>query len=154
MSDRIKLRDAVTLILSIGYEKTETKAFLKTLSSHNIQAVVDVRESAFSRRLDFRKNKLVAILEDEGIEYVHLKIAGNPYRKASEDSRGALGMYRDYISTEPKLMEQIADEFESIGSRFSRIAVLCYEKEPDDCHRTILLNRLVSGNEDYSLIEV
>ena len=142
------------LILSIGYEKRKTDSFLETLQENNVQAVVDVRQSAFSRRLDFRKNRLISLLEDCGIEYFHLRSAGNPHRKISNDLNRCLQMYYDYISEETLLIEEIAAELNRISRTFPRMAMLCYEKCPSECHRTILIDVLKDNNFECSVIEV
>lgn len=141
------------LILSIGYEKRKTDSFLETLAEHEIHAVVDVRQSAFSRRLDFRKNRLISLLNENGIEYFHLKSAGNPHRKLTNDLKKCLEMYYDYISDQPALVEEIATELNEISGNFPRIAMLCYEKCPTECHRTILLKTLKENSFECSVIE-
>lgn len=147
-------RQITPSILSIGYEQRKTESFLETLAEYQIQAVIDVRESAFSRRLDFRKQKLVSLLNNSGIEYFHLRNAGNPHRKLSGNLQLCLKMYHDYISSEPSLLREIADELGRISLSFPRMAILCYEKCPADCHRTILLNLLMANDFNCSLVEV
>lgn len=140
-------------ILSIGYEKLETKAFLGTLVKHKIGAVIDVRESAFSRRLDFRKNRLVSLLDEQGIKYFHMRNAGNPHRKMIDDIELCLQLYREHLLTDATLIKDIADELIRIGSEYSRLAILCYEKCPSECHRTILIDTLMANDFDCSLLE-
>jgi uncharacterized protein (DUF488 family) len=147
-------RDGTPSILSIGYEKRKTDSFLQTLIDYKIQAVVDVRQSAFSRRLDFRKNKLICLLDDCDIEYFHLRIAGNPHRNITNNINECLKLYHDYISDEPTLINEIASELNNIGRSYPRIAMLCYEKCPSECHRTILINVLKANNFECSVIEV
>jgi uncharacterized protein (DUF488 family) len=147
-------RAGILSILSIGYEKRQTDSFLQTLVEHQIQAVVDVRESAFSRRLDFRKYKLISLLDENGIEYFHLRSAGNPHRKTSSSLAECLNLYRTYISDAPTLISEIALELDKISQTYPRIAMLCYEKCPSECHRTILINVLKENNFQCSVFEV
>ena len=144
----------IPTILSIGYEKRKTDSFLDTLKEYNIQAVVDVRQSAFSRHLDFRKYRLISLLDDSGIEYFHLRSAGNPHRNTSNDLNECLKLYYDYISDEPTLISEIACELKRISYSYPRIAMLCYEKCPSECHRTILINVLKANNFECSVFEV
>ncbi len=146
--------EGIPSILSIGYEKRNTDSFLEILVEYKIQAVVDVRQSAFSRRLDFRKERLISLLEDNSIEYFHLRNAGNPHRNFTNDVKRCLQMYQDYISDEPKLITEIASELNRISRSYPRIAMLCYEKCPSECHRTILINVLKENNFECSLFEV
>lgn len=149
----IEISDA-PLILSIGYEKRQTDSFLDILKEHNIQAVIDVRQSAFSRRLDFRKNRLISLLNENDIEYFHLRNAGNPHRKFTTDLKRCLEMYYDYISDAPSLIEEIASDLSHISRTYPRMAMLCYEKCPSECHRTILINVLQENNFECSVFEV
>jgi uncharacterized protein (DUF488 family) len=118
--------EGIPMILSIGYESRKTESFIQTLIDYHVQAVVDVRESAFSRRLDFRKYRLISLLEDNGIEYFHLRNAGNPHRKISNNLSKCLRIYSDYISNEPTLINEITSElnrisftYPSVQSRFN-----------------------------------
>jgi len=147
-------REGIPSILSIGYEKRKTDSFLQTLIEYKIQAVVDVRQSAFSRRLDFRKYKLISLLDDSGIEYFHLRSAGNPHRNTSNNLNECLKLYYDYITDEPTLIKEIASELNRISLSYPRIAMLCYEKCPTECHRTILINVLKANNFECSVFEV
>jgi uncharacterized protein (DUF488 family) len=141
-------------ILSIGYEKRKTDSFLDTLKNHKIQAVVDVRQSAFSMRPDFRKYKLISLLKDNEIEYFHLRSAGNPHRNSTNDLKKCLELYYDYISNESSLIEEIASDLNRISRTYPRIAMLCYEKCPTECHRTILINVLKANHFRCSVFEI
>lgn len=147
-------RQKIPTILSIGYESRKTDSFIQTLIEHNIHAVVDVRESAFSRRLDFRKHRLISLLDESGIEYFHLRSAGNPHRKLSNNLSECLRLYYNYISDEPTLISEIASELNHISQSYPRIAMLCFEKCPSECHRTILINVLKANNFECSVFEV
>jgi uncharacterized protein (DUF488 family) len=147
-------REDIPSILSIGYEKRNTDSFLETLIEYKIQAVVDVRQSAFSRRLDFRKLRLISLLDNSGIEYFHLRSAGNPHRNTSNNLNECLKLYYDYISDEPTLINEIASELNHISQSYPRMAMLCYEKCPSECHRTILINVLKANNFKCSVFEV
>lgn len=152
---QVSVEELVPTILSIGYEKLDTATFLKTLSTHRINAVVDVRESAFSRRLDFRKNRLKDLLQSEGIAYFHLPKAGNPHRKVvKNDIEKCLRLYRDHISQSPKLVNEIAGDFRAICNEFPRIAVLCFERSADACHRSLLIDALKAIEFTCTTVEV
>ncbi|MBA3393051.1 MAG: DUF488 domain-containing protein [Deltaproteobacteria bacterium] len=54
------------------------------LSAHRIDRVIDVRDLPLSRRRGFSKTPLATALTAHGIEYVHLRQAGNPFRREKD----------------------------------------------------------------------
>ena len=106
---------------------------------HQIAAVADVRSSPFSARLQqFNKPVLKAALEKAGIAYVFL---GNELgARRSEQSCYINGQARyDLIEKTPAFNEGIARVLKGIEKY--RMTLLCAEKDPITCHRTILVCR-------------
>ena len=123
-------------IFTVGYEKIKTEDFIHLLKENNINVLVDVRENPFSMRKDFIKKYLSEILMENGISYTHLKMLGNPKFirdnfKENKDTQEMLYKYMQYIRT--KDLTSIA---KLIGD--NNICLMCYEKDPLDCHRTVL----------------
>src|SRR5204862_8110274 len=65
-------------IFTIGYEATTMAEFIASLKDAGVERVIDVRALPLSRRPGFSKSPLRAALEEEGMEYVHLKALGTP----------------------------------------------------------------------------
>lgn len=135
-------------IFTIGYEATTVREFIAALKSAGVERVIDVRALPLSRRPGFSKSPLRAALEDAGIDYVHLKALGTPSegRTAARAGRHA-DLERIYAGQLelPEAMVQSAQMLELAREKPS--ALLCMEREPAHCHRTLLL-KAVAGDAD------
>jgi uncharacterized protein (DUF488 family) len=133
-------------IFTIGYEGTTVPEFLAALKQAGVKLVIDVRALPLSRRPGFSKSSLRASLEEAGMEYVHLKALGTPAngRAAARAGRHA-DLERIYTGQLelPEAMAQSAQMLELAGEKPS--ALLCMEREPANCHRTLLLNAVAPG---------
>ena len=113
-----------------------------------VQRVIDVRALPLSRRPGFSKSPLRGALEEVGIEYVHLKALGTPSegRTAARAGRHS-DMERIYAGQLelPEAMAQSAQMLELAREKPS--ALLCMEREPAHCHRTLLLNAVAADAE-------
>ena len=125
---------------TIGYEKRTIEEFLVLLRDSEIDVLIDVRETAWSHKPGFSKTAFSAALDGIGVEYVHAKFAGNPkrLRRTAKSHAECLSRYRSYLASD----SQIVDEFdELVDDRVSRglsVAIVCFERHPGDCHRSIL----------------
>jgi len=128
-------------IFTIGYEATTMAEFLSALQQAGIERVIDVRAVPNSRRPGFSKNPLKNALAEVGIDYVHLKALGTPAdgRAAARAGRhadleriyaGQLDLPEAIVQSEQ--MRELADDKPS--------ALLCFERDPAACHRTLLLD--------------
>jgi uncharacterized protein (DUF488 family) len=128
-------------IFTIGYEGTTVPEFIRSLKDAGVERVIDVRALPLSRRPGFSKSPLRSALEEAGIEYVHLKALGTPAngRAAARAGRHA-DLERIYAGQLelPEAMAQSAQMLDLADEKPS--ALLCMEREPAHCHRTLLLN--------------
>jgi len=135
-------------IFTIGYEATTVPEFLAALKQAGVERVIDVRALPLSRRPGFSKSPLRAALEEAGIGYVHLKALGTPAdgRAAARAGRHAEleRIYAGQLAL-PEAMVQGAQMLELAAEKPS--ALLCFEREPAHCHRTLLLDAVAPGAE-------
>jgi len=135
-------------IFTIGYEATTMPEFIAALTQAGVKRVIDVRALPLSRRPGFSKSPLRAALGEAGIDYVHLKALGTPAegRAAARAGRHA-DMARVYAGQLelPEAMAQGAQMLELATEAPS--ALLCFEREPAHCHRTLLLDAVANGAE-------
>src|SRR5690242_9215425 len=135
-------------IFTIGYEGTTVPEFIAALQKAGVERVIDVRALPLSRRPGFSKSALRAALDEAGIEYVHLKALGTPSegRTAARAGRHA-DMARIYAG-QLELPEAIVQSAVMIElAREKPSALLCMEREPAHCHRTLLLDAVAADAE-------
>src|SRR5947209_17409092 len=135
-------------IFTIGYEGATVSEFLAALRQAGIEQVIDVRALPLSRRPGFSKSPLRAALEEAGIDYVHLKALGTPAdgRAAARAGRhdDMARIYAGQLEL-PEAMAAGAQMVELARERPS--ALLCFEREPAHCHRTLLLDAVAADVE-------
>jgi uncharacterized protein (DUF488 family) len=141
----------IPAIFSIGYEQKDIDSFLNLLIQNNVQIVVDVRRNPFSMNFAFTRTKLQRSLNGVGIEYIHypnLGIEGELRKNLNEekDYKKLFELYSKEML--PKNTKDIAKVLE-LGKK-GRIVLLCFEKDPQFCHRGILSKKL----EDLQKIQV
>jgi uncharacterized protein (DUF488 family) len=125
----------VAHLYTIGYEGRELAELIAMLSGAGVDRVIDIRELPLSRRRGFSKTPLGEALRAAGIEYVHMREAGNPYRKQKDEIPRAqlLAKYERHIAHAPDVVAHVVE-----AVRGHRAALLCYEAEPHECHRSRL----------------
>lgn len=130
--------------LTVGHSTHDGDTFVGLLREHGITAVADVRSTPFSRFTPhFNQLNLERGLLRQGIKYVFL---GKELGARSTD----VGCYIDgkvqYVMLAATKEFASGIERLSRGSNSEQIAIMCSEGEPLDCHRTILVSRvLVEG---------
>ena len=135
-------------IFTIGYEGATVPEFISALKNAGVERVIDVRALPLSRRPGFSKSPLRAALEETGIDYVHMKALGTPSegRTAARAGRHA-DLERNYAGQLelPEAMAQSAQMLDLAAEKPS--ALLCMERDPAHCHRTLLLNAVAPTAE-------
>jgi uncharacterized protein (DUF488 family) len=132
-------------IFTIGYEAITMAEFIAALRKAAVERVIDVRALPLSRRPGFSKSPLKAALNEAGIDYVHLKALGTPAdgRAAARAGRQEEleRIYAGQLEL-PEAMVAAQQMLELAAERSS--ALLCYEREPAECHRSLLLDAVAS----------
>ena len=124
-------------LFTIGYEHAAADAVLDELARAAIGVVVDVRAVAASRRPGFSKRQLAAALDERGIGYLHLRGLGTPKEGRLAARAGDVAtlfeIYDAHLAT-AQAREEL-DELTEIVRTGRRICLICYERDPDHCHR-------------------
>jgi uncharacterized protein (DUF488 family) len=135
------------MIYTIGHSNHPIDRFIALLQQHGIDAVADVRSTPYSRfNPQFSKEKLQTALTHAGIKYVFLgeELGARSKDPMCYDESGRVS-YSRLASTE--LFRRGLDRLLTgwpmgpPGMQTHRIAIMCAEREPLDCHRTILVAR-------------
>lgn len=126
-------------IFTIGYEGATQAELVAALQTAGVKRLIDVRAVPLSRRPGFAKNVLAAGLREAGIEYVHLKALGTPPEGREAARKGKHDVlkrvYADQLETPEAVlaMQQMLDLVEEKPS-----VLLCFERDPSGCHRSLL----------------
>ena len=130
-------------LFTIGYEKRSIADVIELLKREQIDAVVDVRDVAWSHKPGFAKAALHDHLEAAGIEYVHAQFIGNPKRLRVKGgtTKQLLARYSKHLDISETLIEQFDDLVKDLGTRSRRLALLCFERDPATCHRSVITER-------------
>ncbi len=126
-------------IFTIGHSSHPLGRFVELLTLHGIDAVADVRSMPYSRwRPQYNREALRDSLKSSGISYVFL---GRELGARTQDpacQENGVVQYRKLANTGlfRSGIERVLD-----GSQRMKLALMCAEKDPLDCHRGILLAR-------------
>jgi uncharacterized protein (DUF488 family) len=133
----------MTHVLSIGHSTLDYEQFVARLKAAGVTAIADVRTSPFSRNFPhYNRDILKDALSRDGIAYVFLgrELGGRPIGREYYTNGVA-----DYVkmATSDDFCSGL-DRVEQ-GSRKYRIAMMCSERSPLDCHRCLLVGRALVG---------
>jgi uncharacterized protein (DUF488 family) len=125
-------------LLTIGYEGRSLSDLVQVLADNGVDRLVDVRERPFSRRKGFSAMALFEELRKADIAYEHAPGLGNPEAIRVLWKNGYLlegkERYRDFLRAE--CVQHVAAVVELASNE--RVCLLCFEKESDRCHRSII----------------
>ena len=124
-------------VFTIGHSNHTLGAFLTLLSKHEVSAVADVRSTPYSRFCpQFNREVLTAALKAGNIRYSYL---GRELGGRSDDPACYQGgqIQYDLVARTSVFREGLARVVD--GAESYRITLMCAEKEPLDCHRTLLV---------------
>jgi uncharacterized protein (DUF488 family) len=129
----------IKTVYTIGHSTHSIETFIGLLKAHAITALCDVRSSPYSRmNPQFNRETLKQSLKEANIKYVFL---GKELGARSQDkSCYRHGQVRYDLLAQTELFQQGIRRIEE-GAQAYRLALMCAEKEPLDCHRTILVSR-------------
>lgn len=124
-------------LYTIGHSNHSIEKFVKLLKLHNIDVVCDVRSSPYSRHNpQFNREALRQSLKEANILYVFL---GKELGARSDDPACYVDgkvQYKRLAQTD--LFQQGLSRLRT-GMDSYRVALMCAEKDPLTCHRTILV---------------
>ncbi len=139
-------------VFTIGYEGATQADIAATLTAAGVERVIDVRAVPLSRKPGFSKNVLRAGLGEAGIDYVHLRGLGTPPEGREAARRGHHAdlerIYADQLAT-PEAMAEAAIMLDLAAEAPS--ALLCFERDPAACHRSLLLAAVAPDAEVVDL---
>lgn len=133
--------DTAATIYTLGYEKRSLAEYIAVLKQHKIQVVVDVRDVAWSHKPGFSEKPLAQGLKRAGIAYLRAGFVGSPkwLRTVADDLNEMLDLYRWYLTEFDEVIPAFRGLVEEETKAGHRICLTCFERNPAECHRSILL---------------
>ncbi len=126
-------------LFTVGHSNHPIEKFVGLLRRHGIDVLADVRSTPFSRfNPQFNRGKLEESLREAGIRYEFL---GEALGARSRDPSLQEGGKVSYAKLAASAAFQQALTHVLHEARTQRLAIMCAEREPLDCHRTILVGR-------------
>jgi len=134
----------IMTIYTIGYEGASLDLFLDRLHRLHVQIVVDVRDVPLSRKPGFSKTALSTALRAMGLRYVHIRELGCPksirdLHRSNGDWEAYTRAFMAHLRKQGKAVRELAQTCAR-----NRAALLCYEADPDQCHRTYVARAVSS----------
>jgi uncharacterized protein (DUF488 family) len=127
-------------VFTIGYEGATVDEVLAALTRAGVVQVADVRAIAASRRPGFSKTSLTANLTEAGIGYRHLRALGTPKPGRDAAKKGDRATLERVYAGQLELPEAQAETAALEAMIADKpTALLCFERDPAMCHRTLLI---------------
>ena len=128
-------------IFTVGHSNHSLEEFLALLARHGVTVAADVRSVPYSRfNPQFNRDTFATALKARGIDYLYLgrELGGRPDDPSCyEDGR----IRYERVARTSAFRDGVARVIDAAATR--RIALMCAEKEPLDCHRTLLVARVL-----------
>ena len=139
-------------ILTIGYQQATQAAVLSALREAGVEVLADVRARPLSRKPGFSKTALKAAVEEAGMAYRHFRDVGTPPEGREAARRGDRETLAQVYAGQLELPEALAAMAELRALALEkRTCLLCYCREADKCHRSLLIKALL---EDFAVIDL
>lgn len=135
----------VTTLYTVGHSNHSPEHFLALLHQHGITAIADVRSTPYSRYCPhFNPAPLTSSLARAGITYVFL---GKELGARPDDQQCYVDRGVDYgrVAARPEFRAGLERVVQGLAK--FRLALMCTEKDPLDCHRMILVCRHLRSSD-------
>lgn len=141
-------------IYSIGHGQKTIEEFISELQSFDIHYLIDVRSTPFSKWApQFNKGVIEQTLKSEGITYLYMGdvIGGRPLDECCYDDDG----YFNYRAmAEMPQFKAGLQRLVTANKKGCRVAVMCSETDPSQCHRSKLIGRELYFNDNISMTHI
>lgn len=138
-SAKTAAKETKARLFSIGYATKPIEVFIQHLRQYGISAVADVRSVPYSKAFhDYHQEALTAYLKQQGIHYVYLGEELGP-RSKNDDHYDECGQVQFDRLMQSELYLQGVDRVKTGLAKGLSIALMCAEKDPADCHRSLLI---------------
>lgn len=128
-------------LYTIGYEGIPPSTFKTVMELNDIDYLIDTRAVPQSRKAGFSKQALVDAFATKTTTYCIGEGLGNPKAGRDAAKRGDTAefhrIYKAHLQT-PPAQALVADIVRRVVKEGKRICLMCYEKDPTTCHRSLI----------------
>lgn len=138
------MNEQLPVLYTVGHSVHPIDHFVAILKKNNIDVIADVRSSPYSRFTpQFNREPLKDSLKKDGIQYVFLGDELGARRGEPECYEKGKVIYHK-VAALPLFLKGVERLQE--GASKMRVAIMCAEKDPLTCHRTVLVAHYARGN--------
>ncbi|TQV88329.1 DUF488 family protein [Aliikangiella coralliicola] len=133
-------------VFTIGYATKPIDIFIQQLKDYSVNAVADVRSVPYSKAFfDYHRENITSHLAKNGIRYVYLGDELGP-RSKDDNHYNENGQVQFDKLMEAKIFKQGIERVNQGVERGFNIALMCAEKDPATCHRSLLIGYYLLRN--------
>jgi uncharacterized protein (DUF488 family) len=133
-----------SVLWTIGHSNHPLPKFLDLLRGHGVELLIDVRSQPYARyAVQYNREALQAAIRDAGLKYLYLGdlLGGRVEGREFYDGEGHVRY--DRVAASPEFQRGVERLLREM--RGGRTAVLCGEEDPTECHRRLLIGRVLGG---------
>lgn len=133
-------------LFTIGYEGHSLEEYLNILLIYGIKTLCDVRKNAYSQKYGFSKAQLQPACDGVGIKYIHIPELGIESSQRQELNTQADYdiLFENYRKTVLTRSDEQLERIVKLIDSDERVALTCFEKDVNQCHRTQIARKLMS----------
>lgn len=134
------------VVLSIGHSQHKPEYFIKMLKHHNVNYVLDVRSVPYSQfASDYNRENIKELLSKYNINYSYMGdfFGARPTDRSLYSKDGYLDFKK--VRHSVPFIKGYNNVLKGI-KQGNRIAFMCTEKDPIDCHRAIMVTKAFSDS--------
>ena len=142
-------------IYTIGYERAAFADFAATLVEAGVTSVIDVRATPHSRRREFAFKHLGPELAAYGIRYESWPELGTPEAGRAAAKRGDMAdFHRSFMGQLATPEARAALDALMERAAIERPCLMCYERDPAHCHRSLIGEWLLAEPADLEVVDL
>jgi uncharacterized protein (DUF488 family) len=136
-------------LITVGYEGKTIDAYINTLIQNNVALVIDVRRNPISMKYGFSKTRFRDYLNRAGINYEHIPALGieSSLRKNLATEKDYKMLFKKYASESLPHSKDELQRIKQLISEHKRVALTCFEANPESCHRHKITEHLQSSRK-------
>jgi len=140
-----KQSDESTLF-TIGYEGVSLEMYINKLILNDVKVLCDVRKNSYSQKWGFSKSTLQDACEKVGIKFIHIPQLGIESNERQELNGLAdyKKLFASYELTTLVENNKYLLELSGIVTTNKRVALTCFEKDVQMCHRGVVASQLMT----------